>query len=178
MKTIRELEVLNLVKVDILKGRTTANLDELKDILIANYNNRLSYTIDDSCFEDSICPNNPVCDRIISEMIIDFKAATGEDIVVSSYWGHIHEKNMSSTLHNHVNSYVSAVCYVEVPEGAGSLVFRPKLNQYNSAAYASKFDPEKGVYYMFPGYIDHFVTRNMSDNLRISISFNFDKKDG
>ena len=26
---------------------------------------------------------------------------------------------------------------------------------------------------MFPGYLDHFVTRNMSDELRISLSINF-----
>ena len=109
-------------------------------------------------------------------MITDFKAATDEDLVIANYWGHIHEKNMSTTLHNHFDSYVSAVCYVEVPKGSGCIVFRPRLNQYNNSAYASRFDPEKGVYYMFPGYLDHFVTRNMLDSLRISISFNFNKK--
>ena len=109
-------------------------------------------------------------------MQTDFKAATDEDIVIGNYWGHIHEKNMSTTLHNHFDSYVSAVCYVNVPVGSGSIVFRPRLNQYDNSAYATKFQPERGIYYMFPSYLDHFVTRNLSDDLRVSISFNFNKK--
>ena len=114
---IKEVKIVNIARIDLLESKTTANLDELKDILIANYGNRLTDIIDDSCFEDSVCPPNPVCDQIISEMISSFKAATGEDIVLVDMWGHIHEKNMSTTLHNHRESYVSAVCYVEVPGG-------------------------------------------------------------
>ena len=64
---------------------------------------------------------------------------------------------------------VIVVVYVEVPEGSGSIVFRPKLNQYDNSAYSSKFDPERGVYYVFPGYLDHFVTRNMQASPDINI---------
>ena len=49
------------------------------------------------------------------------------------------------------------------------------INQYDNSAYSSKLDPERGVYYVFPGYLDHFVTRNMSDQLRVSLSINFKK---
>ena len=34
---------------------------------------------------------------------------------------------------------------------------------------------KKGTYFMFPSYLDHFVTRNMSEEKRISLSFNFKK---
>ena len=173
----RNVELINLARIDLLKGRTNTDLDSLSKILRDNYGNRLSHSIDDTSFEDSVCPPNQFVDEIITEMITDFKAATGEDIVIANYWGHIHEKNMSTTLHNHFDSYVSAVCYVNVPVGSGSIVFRPRLNQYNNSAYASRFDPEKGVYYMFPGYLDHFVTRNLSKDLRVSISFNFNKNE-
>ena len=173
----RNVELINLARIDLLKGRTNTDLDSLSKILIDNYGNRLSHSIDDTSFEDSVCPPNQFVDEIITEMITDFKAATGEDIVIANYWGHIHEKNMSTTLHNHFDSYVSAVCYVNVPVGSGSIVFRPRLNQYDNSAYASKFEPEKGVYYMFPSYLDHFVTRNLSEDLRVSISFNFNKNE-
>ena len=175
MKT-RNVELINLARIDLLKGKTNTDLDSLSKILRDNYNNKLSYNIDDTSFEDSLCPPNQFVDHIISEMTVDFKAATGEDIEISNYWGHIHEKNMSTTLHNHYDSYVSAVCYVDVPVGSGSIVFRPRLNQYDNSAYASKFEPERGLYYMFPSYLDHFVTRNLSDHLRVSISLNFNKK--
>jgi len=173
----RNVELINLARIDLLKGRTNTDLDSLSKILIDNYGNRLSHSIDDTSFEDSVCPPNQFVDEIISEMITDFKAATGEDIFIANYWGHIHEKNMSTTLHNHFDSYVSAVCYVNVPVGSGSIVFRPRLNQYDNSAYASKFEPERGVYYMFPSYLDHFVTRNLSEDLRVSISFNFNKNE-
>ena len=173
----RNVELINLARIDLLKGRTNTDLDSLSKILIDNYGNRLSNSIDDTSFEDSVCPPNQFVDEIITEMITDFKAATGEDIVIANYWGHIHEKNMSTTLHNHFDSYVSAVCYVNVPVGSGSIVFRPRLNQYDNSAYASKFEPERGVYYMFPSYLDHFVTRNLSEDLRVSISFNFNKNE-
>ena len=173
----RNVELINLARIDLLKGRTNTDLDSLSKILRDNYGNRLSHSIDDTSFEDSVCPPNQFVDEIISEMITDFKAATGEDIIIANYWGHIHEKNMSTTLHNHFDSYVSAVCYVNVPVGSGSIVFRPRLNQYDNSAYASKFEPERGVYYMFPSYLDHFVTRNLSEDLRVSISFNFNKNE-
>ena len=173
----RNVELINLARIDLLKGRTNTDLDSLSKILRDNYGNRLSSSIDDTSFEDSVCPPNQFVDEIISEMITDFKAATEEDIVIANYWGHIHEKNMSTTLHNHFDSYVSAVCYVSVPVGSGSIVFRPRLNQYDNSAYASKFEPERGVYYMFPSYLDHFVTRNLSEDLRVSISFNFNKNE-
>ena len=160
MKT-RNVELINLARIDLLKGKTNTDLDSLSKILRDNYSNKLSYNIDDTSFEDSLCPPNQFVDDIISEMTVDFKAATGEDIEISNYWGHIHEKNMSTTLHNHYDSYVSAVCYVDVPVGSGSIVFRPRLNQYDNSAYASKFEPERGLYYMFPSYLDHFVTRNL-----------------
>ena len=50
-----------------------------------------------------------------------------------------------------------------------------QFNQYNNAAYASKFKPEEGTYYIFPGYLNHAVTRNMSEEKRISLSYNFKK---
>ena len=114
-------------------------------------------------------------DDIIEQMKLDFKAATGESISPLNYWGHIHEKNMSTNMHNHNTTYVSSVVYVEVPEGSGSIVFRPRFNQYDNSAYSSRFAPERGVYYIFPGYLDHFVTRNLSDRFRVSLSINFKK---
>jgi uncharacterized protein (TIGR02466 family) len=159
----------------LIKGKTNVDLDSLSKILLDNYNNKFDCEIDSTFSEDSICPPNEILDDIIDQMKVDFYAATGEKISPLNYWGHIHEKNMSTTLHNHNNAYVSAVVYVQIPEGSGSIVFRPRVNQYDNSAYASRFKPEKGDYYMFPGYLDHFVTRNLSDKFRISLSINFKK---
>ena len=173
--TDRNVDLINIARIDLLKGRVDADLDSLSKILLNNYHNKFECEIESTFSEDSICPPNEILDGIIEQMQIDFQAATGEKITPLNYWGHIHEKNMSTNMHNHYDSYVSAVVYLEVPEGSGSIVFLPKLNQYNNSAYKSKFTPERGVYYIFPGYLDHFVTRNMSDQFRISLSMNFKK---
>ena len=170
-----EVTLITLVQIDLIKGKTNVDLDSLSKILLDNYNNKFDCEIDSTYFEDSICPPNEILDDIIDQMKVDFYAATGEKISPLNYWGHIHEKNMSTTLHNHNNAYVSAVVYVQIPEGSGSLVFRPRINQYDNSAYAARFKPEKGDYYIFPGYLDHFVTRNLSDKFRISLSINFKK---
>ena len=80
----------------------------------------------------------------IEEMKTDFFAATQEKIEVTNFWGHIHEKNMSTTLHNHDKAYVSAVVYLKIPEGSGKIVFIPRLNQYDNGAYATDIQPEEG----------------------------------
>ena len=171
----RSVDLINLARIDLLKGKSDADLDSLSKILRNNYKNRLLDDVTTSSYEDSYCPPNEIVDGVIREMKNDFYAATKEEIEVENFWGHIHEKNMSTNCHNHTTSYVSAVLYVEVPEGSGKLVFRPRINQYDNSAYISKFNPEKGVFYMFPSHVDHYVSRNLSDEMRISISFNFKK---
>ncbi len=172
----RNVNVITLAQIDLIKGRSNADLDKLASILLDNYDVKFNDDPTVSISEDSFCPSCDIVDDIIKEMCIDFEAVTGEQIYADCYWGHIHERNMSTNTHNHNNTYVAGVLYVQVPEGSGSISFRPRLNPYDGAAYASSFKPEKGVYYIFPGYLDHFVSRHKSDEKRISISFNFKRK--
>ena len=173
----RNVEVIPLVQIDILKGRSFADLKTLKEIILNEYNNnnRLSHVSYGSRYEDTHCPPHPIVDEIINEMIIDFKAAANEDLECSGYWAHIHEKNMSTNTHDHQFEFASAALYLSVPKGSGDLVFLPKVNPYDKGEYRSVFPPEEGCYYLFPGFMDHFVTRNNSEEKRISLSFNFRK---
>ena len=171
----RHVELTTIVQVDVLCGKSFADLETLKDIILKESDNKLAEEDYETRYEDTFCPENEIVDEIINEMITDFKAATDEDIRCTGYWGHIHEKNMSTNTHNHGTDYVSSVLYLSVPEGSGNLVFLPKLNQYTNVAYRSYFYPEVGRYYLFPSYLDHYVTRNKSEEKRISISFNFEK---
>jgi uncharacterized protein (TIGR02466 family) len=171
----RDVELTTIVKVDVLKGRSFSDLKTLKEVILSESNNKLSNQPCCSRYEDTYCPPHPIVDEIIDEMVLDFKAATGEDIKCSGYWGHIHEKNMSTNTHDHGTEYVSSVLYLSAPEGSGDLVFLPRLNPYDNHAYRSNFKPIEGYYYLFPSYLDHFVTRNKSEEKRISMSFNFEK---
>ena len=169
------VETRTLAKIDIIKAKILQDLDPLEKLLLDNYSNKWSDYATDTRNEDSYCPPSPIVDNIIKEMISVFQQVTNEEIVAKQYWGHIHEKNMSTREHNHLNHYISAVLYVSVPKGSGDLVFRPKLNHRYHGWGATTIKPEKGFYYIFPSYLDHYVTRNKSDEKRISFSINFDK---
>lgn len=171
----RQSCLTTIVKIDVINGTTSADVDSLAKILLDNENEKFTEEISHTKYEDCICPPNNIVNDIIDEMISDFKEATGEDIVCVEYWGHIHDKNMSTNQHNHNTYFASAVCYLSVPDGSGSLVFVPKVNPYNESTFKCEFAPKKGRYYMFPSYLDHFVTRNNSEEKRISISFNFER---
>ena len=97
----RNVELINIAKIDLLKGRVNSDLDSLSKILLDNYHNRFECEVESTYFEDSVCPPNDIVDDIIEQMKLDFKAATGESISPLNYWGHIHEKNMSTNMHNH-----------------------------------------------------------------------------
>ena len=170
-----EVTVTTLAQLDLIQGESSADLDGLEKILRDNYTTRISENAPSILYEDSYCPPNPIVDSIVEEMKTAFQAVTGEKIKVEGYWGHIHEKHMSTNTHNHHPHYVSAVLYVAIPEGSGTIVFRPSLNRHDDTAYASHFPPKRGRFFIFPSYLDHYVTRNQSDEKRISISFNFSK---
>jgi hypothetical protein len=85
-----------------------------------------------------------------------------------------HEPLESTNTHHHINKKIDTVAsfvyYVSVLEGAGNLVFM--LDQYDLyPQYVHK--PEEGTLVMFPSYMLHKVTKNMSQGKRISISGDF-----
>ena len=170
-----QVTVTTLAQVDLIQGESSADLDGLEKILRDNYTTRISENAPSILYEDSYCPPNPIVDSIVEEMKTAFQAVTGEKIKAVGYWGHIHEKHMATNTHNHHPHYVSAVLYVAIPEGSGTIVFRPSLNRYDDTAYASHFPPKRGRFFIFPSYLDHYVTRHQSNEKRISISFNLSK---
>ena len=104
---------------------------------------------------------------------------------VDSMWININHPYSYNSLHIHPNSYISGVYYVKVPENSGSLVlkhptrlqsiFTPtnvlkNYNENNSSNWS--IIPEVGKLVLFPSWLEHEVTQNMSGEDRISIAFN------
>ncbi len=97
------------------------------------------------------------------------------NLQIITQWAHIHEPNASSDLHTHPGSDFSFVYYVTVPKSAGKIIFilndgpieNGMLQNLNTS-----IEPEEGVLLLFPSYMYHKVTRNLSKELRISVSGN------
>jgi hypothetical protein len=132
--------------------------------------------------EDTKFPMNPEFEKVLNHINAQFNYITNKKLKLINFWSHIHEKNMSTGVHNHVekedyegNIYLSGVYYVQVPEKSGHLVL---LYPHNSHVI-NKFHimPRASEFFLFPSTMDHCVTRNLSNDLRISVSFNYKIED-
>ena len=107
------------------------------------------------------------------------------DIV--NYWININGPQSYNMVHDHPNSHLSGVFYIDVPENSGhisfgnpqSFVSHTELVTYTNSAreqhnqYVQNFiKPIKGLLLIFPAHLKHGVLPNQSNEDRISISFN------
>ena len=104
---------------------------------------------------------------------------------IHDYWFNINNLKHSNKLHNHSGAFLSGVFYVKIPKNSGKLYFQnvkashdncfksKTLNTYNK--YRSNYyniTPKENLLVLFPGWLDHLVESNNSNENRISISFN------
>lgn len=105
-------------------------------------------------------------------------------------WANINQRGDYHNLHNHPHSWLSGTYYVAVP-GRGAATHRTDLNpnaisffdprgqaNMNAISGDGQFDPEfridprPGQLLLWPSFLHHLVHPNLSDEARISVSFN------
>jgi uncharacterized protein (TIGR02466 family) len=108
------------------------------------------------------------------------------DLQCSNMWANVNQKNSYNKVHIHPGALWSGVYFVKTPNNCGRLkIFDPRIqshiiepvfknnnvpkNNLNEIYYTA----EEGVLLFFPGWLLHEVEPNLSDDLRISVSFNF-----
>jgi len=144
---------------------------------ITKFGERMSDDETDTRYEDTIIDFNKDIMEVAVGISDEFEKATGCKLSMVEHWSHIHEKNQSTNTHNHGDpDNMSAVYYVKVPDGAGKFVFDYHQNEVKEKR--AFIIPHEGHFVLFPSSINHFVTRNTSDDKRISLSFNFEVKNG
>lgn len=167
----KSLETHSIDSLNIMTGFYEVDYEHLKTLVLQCSHIKISNNPLNSRFEDSILPE----DSLIYDIVENIKQIvfnnTGMKINLDNMWSHIHETNMSTQFHNHYPCDVSAVYYVSVPEGSGALIFKSELNKYDPKHVS--FKPKPGMLVIFPGFVEHGVSRNLSSDKRISLSFNF-----
>jgi hypothetical protein len=110
-----------------------------------------------------------------------FRKIFNKDLKPTRFWSQVHLKNHSTNTHDHLdredvkNSPIwSAVYYLQCDEKSGYFCFQYSKNGINYDRW--KIKPEVGKFIIFPSYIEHFVSRNLSNKKRIALSFNFSVK--
>jgi len=108
---------------------------------------------------------------------------------LGNMWANINPPGAMNRAHQHPNSLWSGVYYVKAPKNSGHL----KIDDPRSAASMSRpqrkegklpdrllrethYEPIAGRLIMFPSWVMHCVDSNESNDIRISVSFNFLQK--
>ena len=109
--------------------------------------------------------------------------------VLGNMWANINPPGGSNRAHQHPNSLWSGVYYIKAPKNSGHL----KIDDPRSVACMSRprqkdgkkplrlfrethYEPKAGRLIMFPSWLMHCVDPNESNDIRISVSFNFLQK--
>jgi uncharacterized protein (TIGR02466 family) len=90
-------------------------------------------------------------------------------------WFNICSTGMGQQWHAHARSVISGTVYMQVPDGA--IEFRSpnpyaRLEQWPYQPTASR-TPNDGDLVLWPSWLEHRVSDNTSDTLRISLSFDY-----
>ena len=108
--------------------------------------------------------------------------------VIGSMWANVNPKGGQNSAHIHPNSLWSGVYYVKTPPNCGRLqvndpraiaaMVRPHYikPQQPYQWREVNYEPVEGRCIMFPSWLEHRVEENKSNDVRISISFNFLQK--
>jgi uncharacterized protein (TIGR02466 family) len=129
-------------------------------------------------FSDLVKIINFASDQVLQALEVEH-----EGFQISSCWANISPKGSIHLPHHHPNNYLSGIYYVHTKDGADRVTFHEprattdiiaprllKANAYNCIEQSIPVKPGRLV--LFPAWLVHSVPPNMSDELRISISFN------
>ena len=134
----------------------------------------------------------------VNRSVIDYVRSTGIDYDMDwsiQCWPNVNRFGDYHNLHNHPHSWLSGTYYVAVParpkklpgrsdRNPGAISFydpRPQANM-NAVRGDAQVDPEfrilpnPGEILLWPAFLHHLVHPNLSDEPRISISFNITLK--
>ena len=107
---------------------------------------------------------------------------------LSTFWFNINGYKDYNKIHSHLKSIFSGVYYIKVPDKCGRLVLdspakelmrcyldywhleEGEHNEYNSMIW--NISPKPGDLVIFPSWVPHYTEPNMSNEDRISFSFN------
>ena len=123
-----------------------------------------------------------ICQEVAKDVL-----KINKSVFLNNAWININQKNDLNQVHTHPNNILSGVYYVKTPEKCGNIIFRhPGFDMMERDWEDIVSDSDHNVYnsdtwwlpakantlYIFPSWIKHLVGPNMSDDERISISFN------
>ena len=133
----------------------------------------------------------PVFKPLVDELFIMQEQVFAEEwlengATIGNMWANINPPGGYNMPHVHPNSHFSGVYYIKAPKDSGNIVFNePKTGAHMIMPRRKEgkppshlwnevhVDPLEGRIIIFPAWLWHCVEPNESNDIRISVSFNF-----
>ena len=85
----------------------------------------------------------------------------------NEYWFNSTTKGQKTAIHNHnEKAIISGVYYLQVPHNSGNLFFKNEFKE------EIEIESKKGEIIFFPSMLDHYVSESLTNENRLSLSFN------
>jgi uncharacterized protein (TIGR02466 family) len=99
--------------------------------------------------------------------------------VIKTSWANISPKGGSLSSHNHSPFPLSGAFYLNADESMGNLFFEHPLDQLiahqpftkDAVKQTYKQSVSTGTLILFPGYLNHYVEKNFTDGVRLTVGF-------
>jgi uncharacterized protein (TIGR02466 family) len=141
------------------------------------------FSFKDRCLDDKIKQNLiKNLSYHIQEYTKGFSSNVGNvfsnEFQITNSWFSLFKKNNFGHVHMHSDADVSGVIYLESSEHGGDIYFlNPNKLAQHSRTFTNldpiiKYSPKVSRILLFPGWLEHGIETNLTDNNRLSFSFN------
>tara|TARA_B100000131_G_scaffold42247_2_gene37990 strand:+ start:12929 stop:13561 length:633 start_codon:yes stop_codon:yes gene_type:complete len=106
-----------------------------------------------------------------------------DNLHIGNYWFITNKKYDYNQTHHHMGSFLSCAYYIKAPENGGDIVlhrddhgeyyFTDMMGTSEYTALNRSFKAKEGLLLIFPSWLQHSVTQNLSDETRVVLSINF-----
>jgi uncharacterized protein (TIGR02466 family) len=167
---------------DVIDRNVMATLESLRrDLPILEYGH--GWQSEQTLHERAEFQELSSCVSHVATSVLRFLRIGDEAVEITACWATVLAKGATHKAHTHPNNFLSSVYYVRVHQGSNTINFhdprkqsqiiRPpvvELTGENTDQVVVRLT--NGTLLMFPSYLEHSVDVNMSEEERISISFN------
>lgn len=156
-----------------VKDLTGIDNEQINEDVLKRKTLKLDDTEGNTFAEDSFYPETEACSHLLKEVDKVIRNEVNQYFKTYNQWAHILEPNESTMIHTHDNpgmpSHLSWVYYSKTEPNCGNIVWQTTIH---NRFVSMEETPEVGKLIIFPNWMPHFTKKNISDDIRISISGN------
>ena len=170
MKFLGNIFPQSIINVDLFHLDFDTN--KISEEILSSSVSRINQNPMNTSFEDTTLELTPGSET--EKLINSIKSHFSSNYNLQAYWSHVHEPLESTNTHDHFSGApgFSFSYYVKVPKDSGTFV----VDLGGIRGPRISLNPIEGGLFLFPSWVPHLVTKNLSQEVRISISGNFIKK--